>query len=464
METSLQETVSTAWHKSKWIIKGLIIGFMALLMMIPMIYVKELVVEREDRQKEATREITGKWAGPQNISGPVLGIPYWREDGVDTVNRRQSSRQIAYFLPDNLVIDAKVNPKEKHRGIFKVMLYDTKATITGSFTGLAIDKLNIPADKFIWNEAFVKLNISDNKGLNEQMKLSWNDSTIELAPQTASETDGMTALLRATSIEDFRNIRFSTTIDLNGSEQLFFTPVGKSTTVTLNSTWSDPSFTGIMLPQTSTVNDSGFTATWKSMAHKRNFPQQWINNAYRFDNSFIQMPPGADKIETTRDGVTTYPSSSISASSFGVNLFIPVNGYQKTLRTIKYAMLCIVLTFVAFFLVETAHKKSAHPFQYGLVGLALILFYTLLLSFSEYTGFNAAYIIASVATVSLITLFVKSVLQSGRASTILSVILVLVYSYVFSLLQLQDYSLLLGSIGLFLTLAVVMYFSRKMQW
>ena len=130
----------------------------------------------------------------------------------------------------------------------------------------------------------------------------------------------------------------------------------------------------------------------------------------------------------------------------------------------KYALLCILLTFAAFFLIETTHKKSVHPFQYGLVGLALILFYTLLLSFSEYTGFNTAYVIASVATIGLIAWFVKSILQSAKATTILSVVLVLVYSYVFSLLQLQDYSLLLGSIGLFLTLAVVMYFSKKLQW
>ena len=154
----------------------------------------------------------------------------------------------------------------------------------------------------------------------------------------------------------------------------------------------------------------------------------------------------------------------IGTSAFGVNLFIPVNGYQKTLRTIKYALLCILLTFAAFFLIETAHKKSAHPFQYGLVGLALILFYTLLLSISEYTGFNTAYIIASAATIGLITWFIKNVLQSGRASTLLSVVLVVIYSYVFSLLQLQDYSLLLGTVGLFLSLAVVMYFSKKLQW
>jgi inner membrane protein len=134
------------------------------------------------------------------------------------------------------------------------------------------------------------------------------------------------------------------------------------------------------------------------------------------------------------------------------------------MRSVKYAVLCILLTFAAFFIIETVNRKSVHPFQYGLIGLALVLFYTLLLSFSEYTGFNTAYIIASVATVGLIAWFVKGILQSSKLTSVLAVVLMLMYSYIFTILQLQDYSLLLGSIGLFLTLAVIMHFSKKIQW
>lgn len=467
MDNSLQNTISTAWNKSKWIVKGGIIGLMALLLMIPMLYVKELILEREERQKQVTKEISSKWSGKQNIVGPVIAVPYWNADTNDTL-RKNASKSIAYFLPDQLDISAQVNPREKHRGIFKVMLYDAKTTIAASFNELAIDKLNITTDKFIWNEAFVIMNIADNKGLNEQLTIKWRDSIIELSPQPGSDV-GMTALLQTNSLEDFKNAKFSTTIDLNGSEQLLFTPVGKSTTVKISSGWKDPSFSGSMLPQTTDVTDSGFTATWKSMAHKRNFPQQWIGNSYKLDISFPGSAPDQGvrfdgSNVATSSNTTPVSATLISAASFGVDLFIPVNGYQKTLRTIKYALLCILLTFAAFFLIETANKKSAHPFQYGLIGLALILFYTLLLSISEYTGFNAAYLIASAATIGLIAWFVRSILDSGRATTLLTVVLVLIYSYMFSLLQLQDYSLLLGSIGLFLSLAVVMKFSKKLKW
>jgi inner membrane protein len=134
------------------------------------------------------------------------------------------------------------------------------------------------------------------------------------------------------------------------------------------------------------------------------------------------------------------------------------------MRSVKYAALCIVLTFAAFFLIETTNKRSVHPFQYGLIGLALILFYMLLLSISEYTGFNIAYAIAAAATIGLIGWFVKGILGSGKLSGVLSLLLLLVYVYVFTILQLQDFALLLGSIGLFASLAAIMYFSKKWSW
>jgi inner membrane protein len=164
----------------------------------------------------------------------------------------------------------------------------------------------------------------------------------------------------------------------------------------------------------------------------------------------------ADRVH---DGIST-PSAT-----FGASLFIPVNGYQKSMRSIKYALLCILLSFAAFFLIEISQKTvSVHPFQYGLIGIALILFYTLLLSFSEYIGFNLAYLVASIFTIGLIGWFVKGLLQNGKKATLLTMVLVLLYTYIFTILQLADYSLLLGSLGLFFALAVIMHFSKKFSW
>ncbi|HEX6332950.1 MAG TPA: cell envelope integrity protein CreD [Flavisolibacter sp.] len=446
METIIQ----SAWSKSKLLVKGLIIGILVLLLQIPALYVRELIDERQQRQKEAITEVSDKWAGRQTIAGPMVVLPYWND--ADTSAGRKRQKELAYFLPHQLNIHATVTPQEKYRGIYKVMLYRSKIRVSGHFREADLAKLNIDPQSVLWNEAYLRFDLSDLKGLHEEMTMTWKDRQYALSPQTTDATSSVNGLytpLAITGIGDLQNATFSSDLSLNGSEQLRFTPLGKVTKVDLVSTWPHPSFTGNILPQVSHVKDSGFTAQWKSLAHNRSFPQQWKNQ------DFILAAPGHMAVPEARN---------VAAFSFGADLFVPVNAYQKTERSVKYAALCILLTFAAFFLIETTNRKSVHPFQYALVGLALIMFYTLLLSFSEYIGFNLSYAIASVCTIMLIGWFARSILSSMRLATILSTVLVLMYLYVFTILQLQDYSLLFGSIGLFITLAVVMYFSRKIEW
>lgn len=459
----METTLNTVWSKSKILVKGLIIFFLVLLLLIPTFYVQSLIEEREARQKEAIAEVSSKWARRQTITGPFVVLPYWQADG-DSASAKARVKHYAYFLPDDLQVAATVTPQEKHRGIYKVMLYNSRIDMKGSFRELTPARLNIPAENILWNEAAVKLSISDTKGLNEELRVRWNDTTLALAPQTTNDPsapEALSAPLPLTGVDDLRNVSFSSTVDLNGSEQLLFTPVGKSTTVQLESKWPHPSFTGDILPQSTEVKDSGFKATWKSLSHKRSFPQQWKDNAYT-----ITLVPNrsASTATTTTTTTATFTGNNINTGSFGADLFVPVSDYQKTMRSVKYAILCILLTFAAFFLIETTNNKSVHPIQYGLIGLALILFYTLLLSFSEYIGFNLSYLIAAAATIGLITWFVRGILTSGRLSAVLAAVLLLMYTYIFTILQLQDYSLLFGSIGLFITLAVIMHFSKRIQW
>jgi inner membrane protein len=429
METIVSQTV----QKSKLLFKALIIGGLVLLLLIPAFFVENLIKEREARQKEAFDEVSSKWAGPQNITGPVLVLPYTETianvSGPPTILRKQ-----AYVLPDKLSIQGQMKPEERHRGIYQVMLYSSTLNLSGQFNTIPLKQLRIEASSVLWNEAYVCIDLLDPRGLKEEMQLKWNDSTVTLSPSTVDNAIMKKAFTAPVTVPAEGPVSFSAQIQFNGSRELLFTPVGKETTVKLTSAWKEPSFTGGQLPDYQ-VNQDGFTATWKSLSHTRSFPQAWKETSYN---------PGS--------------------ASFGTGLFIPVNGYQKTMRSVKYAILCIVLTFAAFFIIEMVNKKSVHPFQYALVGAALILFYTLLLSFSEYIGFNIAYILASIATVGLIGWFVKGILSSGKLSWLLSLLLVLLYSYIFTILQLQDYSLLLGSIGLFITLGVIMHFSRKIQW
>lgn len=431
MET--EKLVAQTWQKSKLFFKALLIGILILLLLIPSYFVQELIQEREQRQKEAYEEVSSKWAGMQTITGPVLVLPYTEAlanvSGPPTILRKQ-----AYLLPDKLSIIGQMKPEERHRGIYQVMLYSSTLNISGQFNEIPLKQLRIDASNVLWNEAYICINLQDPRGLKEEMQLKWNDSLITLNPSTINNAVMKDAFIAPVNVSPEGNISFSSQLQFNGSRELQFTPVGKETTVKLTSSWTEPSFTGGQLPEYQ-VGKDGFSATWKSLSHTRSYPQSWKETSY-----------------------------NLASASFGSGLFIPVNGYQKIMRSVKYAILCIVLTFAAFFIIEMVNKKSVHPIQYALVGAALILFYTLLLSFSEYIGFNFAYILATVATVGLIGWFIKGVLSSGKLSWLLSLLLVLLYGYIFTILQLQDYSLLLGSIGLFITLGVIMHFSRKIQW
>ena len=430
----MDTTIATGiWQKSKLLVKGGLIAILVLFLMITAHFVQELVTEREARQKEAFNEVSSKWAGRQNITGPVLVLPY--NETVTTGDGKAGFvKKQAYVLPDQLEIHSTVSPEQRHRGIFQVMLYTSSIQLKGKFNAIPFRSLDLDPSMVLWNEAYVCMGLEDSKGLKEEIRLNWNDSASTLSPEAVNNGVMKEGFTSPISVMPDQQVNFSANISVNGSRQLLFTPVGKETTVTLSSAWPDPSFTGGALPD-HRITDSGFVATWRSLAHTRSFPQAWKETSY-----------------------------DLSSASFGADLFIPVNGYQKTMRSVKYAVLCILLTFAAFFIIESVSRKSVHPFQYALIGLALILFYTLLLSISEYLSFNTAYIIASFATVGLIAWFVKGILHSSRMTTIMTLVLVLMYSYIFSILQLQDYSLLLGSIGLFLTLGVIMHFSKKIQW
>ncbi|WP_132056025.1 cell envelope integrity protein CreD [Pseudocnuella soli] len=458
---NLPTTTERIPQDNRILVKGVIIGLLVLLLLIPTFFVTGVIEEREDRQRQAVQEVSAKWAGRQNLTGPMLVLPFMQTVSTDSAGRTKKVKQLAYFLPSDLAVTTRIRPQQRSQGIFKVMLYESQNDLSGRFDSLDLEQLNINPAAVLWQEAFVQFSLSDPKGLNEELAMQWGGRSITFSAAGQDATGGsrMVAPLKISALSDLKQVSFSGRIHLNGSESMYLTPVGRSTTFTVQSAWPHPSFTGAILPQQTAVSDSGFSATWKSMAHKRSFPQQWVGNGFS-----TEVPTPNPQLDAVVAAAGSDDSYNLGRDAFGVDLFIPVNDYQKTMRSIKYAVLFIVLTFTAFFLVETAHKRSVHPFQYALIGIALVLFFLLLLSFSEYIGFNWAYAIAALATVSLIAWFMRGLLGSGKLSTLLTVVLVLLYSYVFTILQLQDYSLILGSIGLFLSLAIVMRYSRKFQW
>ena len=432
----LLPTANSLFDKNKLFIKAVVIFVMALFLCVPTFFITELIKERKQRQVEAVAEISSKWATSQTVSGPLLMVPYnfntKDEKGTAIIEKRQ-----IYFMPDRSEMQAKIFPEKRYRGIYQVIVYRSEISINGKFNPLQWRQLKITPENILWNEAALLFNVKDNiRGINEDLYIKWGDSNIVFNPQPARLSDmhdGFAAPVNFSPDEAIKEHSYSMKFSLNGSEQLLLAATARENKLEMQSSWPNPSFTGIKLPDQRTINDKGFTASWKFM--NRTVPQVWNNNFY-----------------------------DLSQTEFGSDLIIPIDSYNKTERSIKYAGLCIILTFAAFFLIETIYKRNLHLIQYGLAGLALVLFYTLLLSISEYTGFNLAYLIAGIATIGLVTWFVGSIMKSSKLAVFIGFVLVVVYGYIFTIIQLQDYSLLMGSIGLFIALGIIMYFSRKLQW
>ena len=428
--------ISSLFDKGKLFIKAVIIFIMAIGLWVPTNFIMELVKERKERQQEAVADISNKWAGKQIVTGPFVMVPY-NEFTKDEKGNAVTVKHRTYFLPDKLEIQSTVFPEKRYRGIYQVIVYRSDITLNGKFNSLAWQQLKIPSENILWNEAAILFYVKDNiRGINEDLFIKWDDSSLVFNPQPAGFSAMNEAFMTPVSFsmdEASKEHRFSMNFSLNGSEQLLFSAAARENKLQMQSSWPDPSFTGVKLPDTRDLEDSGFVANWKYM--NRSVPQVWNDNVY-----------------------------DLTESSIGADLFVPIDSYNKTERSVKYALLCIILTFAAFFLIETIYKRSLHLIQYGLAGLALVLFYTLLLSISEYTGFNLAYLIAGVATIGLVVWYIGSLMKSSKLALFISFVLAVVYSYIFTIIQLQDYALLMGSIGLFLALAIVMYFSKKIEW
>ncbi len=426
------------FQRNRNFIKGVLISFLILALLIPTYFITQIIEERQHRNEEVKQEIASQWSTDQTLTGPILVIPYWQMERASDGKLRTVKRN-AYFLPEDLKITGDMVPEFRSRSnIFKLVVYTAHLSLTGKYSPLAFAKLNIPKESLILNEAFITYSFSDYTGIQEQLHIKWDNRDIEFnAGNNQSEylEKGLHSFIPL-SLEDILNGHtFAINLVLRGSEKLLFTPIGKSTTVSIHAKWPHPDFQGKTLPER-TIKDSSFEATWKAFDLNREFPQQWKETA----------------------------EIDFKNSQFGVNLLQPLDNYAKTMRTVKYAILVIMLTFVIYFFIEILQKKSVHAVQYVLIGFALCIFYTLLLSISEYTSYTTAYLLSALATISLITLYTKSVVNSLHTASIFGGFLSMLYVFIFVLIQLQDGALLVGSVGLFIILAAIMYFSRKIEW
>lgn len=437
----LNKRTSTFFEDNSLIFKGLLIGCLIMFMMFPASHIRSLIYERQMRQTEVITSVSDQWSQAQTLTGPILNIPFYNsaltKNGNITNEEIEGTIQYRRILPDQLNINGKVNTEEKKRNIYKVAVYDSDLNITGTFT---LPESWVPkGGSILYDKAFVTVGLSDMRGIHGNTSLNWAGENISSEPGVKEKgllSSGIHYPINIDKDAAQQNVPFQLNLELKGSQKLSFVPVGKETSVHLESPWPDPSFQGSFSPS-SEIDESGngFIADWNVSHLNRNFPQAFNNAAFK-----------------------------ISDSKFGFELHIPADHYQMAERSVKYALLFISLTFMVFFFIEVLNNRYVHLFQYILIGVALCIFYTLLLSISEQLGFTLAYLISSAMTIGLIAFYSRAILKSSQLSLMLEGILVVLYGFIFVILQMEDYSLLIGSLGVFSILALVMYFSRKIDW
>ncbi|WP_207632537.1 cell envelope integrity protein CreD [Foetidibacter luteolus] len=433
METSYAPKPSQPGNNNKVLIKACITGALILVMLIPTVFVQSLVQEREQRQKEIVEEVSSKWASAQTISGPYIVVPHVKTDEKGLPLAAQTNITL---LPEELSVNGQIIPEQRPRSIYKVLLYHSDLNLQGNF------KVSLPKDinpaNLKLDEARLCIGIKDFKGIEEKVAITFNGARYTLSPGLPTnpiDTDGLSVPIPLTSENLLLPLSFAGNIKIRGSEQLHFMPLSANSTFSMQSEWPSPSFNGYGLPTDYTINSKGFNAVWKF--NQANLPfSTVITGSLKKDNNL----------------------------SFGVSMVQPADQYAQTMRSAKYAVLIIGLSFALFFITELMQNKPVHPVQYILVGFALVIFYTLLLSISELIRFVYAYGIAATATIALITMYVKSHFKNWKPALAFTSVLTLLYAFIFVLISLEDTSLLIGSIGLFIILALIMYASRKINW
>jgi len=444
------------WLKTSITARMLMIGFLIIILLIPLTYIESLIRERSERQKSVVNEINQKWGNEVLLYGPILKVPYktytekllTNSETQKVTKETISHTNYAYFFPEELAIKSEINPEIKKRGIYKTSVYKSDMNISGFFTKPNFTNLEVEDKDVLWEKSTIIIKTSNLKGINNQVEISLNSNSYAFVPKYEEQIKNNlinnnktlhkleTSYLQKEDITLNNKQNFSIELTISGSQQFNIIPIGKQTTLNVKSNWKTANFIGEFLPFNSDkITEDGFDAKWKILHINRPFSQEYIK----------YLP-------------------NLNEFAFGVNFKIPIDEYQKSERSAKYGFLVIALTFLIFFLIQSISKINIHPFQYLMIGLALTMFYTLLISISEHSNFFNAYLIASISVIVLITLYSKSILKTFKFPLFIGVSLVALYSFIFVIIQLESYALLVGSLGLFAILSAIMYASRKIEW
>ncbi|MFS4482110.1 cell envelope integrity protein CreD [Hyunsoonleella sp. 2307UL5-6] len=445
-----QQNKFSQWLKTSITARMLMVGFLVIILLIPLSFINNLINERAFRQQDVVNEINQKWGNNVLVYGPMIKLPYKTYTETKTYNEKtktyfketQIHKKYAYIFPEHLNAKVDVNSKTLKRGNFESAVFTTQMDFNGQYIPVDLTSKGIKSEDIIWDKASIVIKTSNLKGIKSEVQIKLNNKAYSFETNFNQNNNSNLDILESSFIngsDAFKTKKtdFTFSIKFNGSTKLELIPIGKTTKMEMSSNWADPSFIGNYLPndETKSISKKGFKADWKVLYINRAFSQQHLK----------KIP-------------------NLNQFAFGTKFMVMVDEYQKSERSAKYGFLVIGLTFLVFFLIQTLSKINIHPFQYLMIGLALTMFYTLLVSISEHSNFLKAYLVAGISVIALITLYSKSILKTFKFPLFIGASLSALYTFIYVIIQLENYALLVGSIGLFLILAIVMFVSRKIDW
>lgn len=440
-------------QRFRLLFKLLLIVGIIILLLLPQAMLMGVIGERVGWRTTAYDSIGQSWPGGQTLAGPVVVVPYSYEQVVtETVKDAQDkekkftklvkTQEYFYLIPKQLAVDSQLTSSIRYRGIYQVPIYSNQIKVKGQFETQALVDFfaSFKNKKVQFEQAFLTVLVNDQRGIASTPTLNWQNTKLAFKPSAnLNNAAGMHVNLPELNKVANASLPFDFDLELRGMASMAFALLSENSNLTMQSNWSHPKFTGELLPETREINDKGFKAVWHTSAF-----------SYNVQNSINAAQSGQH--------------AELLNHAVGVELLQPVDVYQQSERSVKYAFLFIVLTFTVLILFELIKKLRIHPIQYTFVGLALIVFYLLLISLSEHLDFKTAYLIATLASTGLLTLYFSAILKNRRLGLLLGGGLSVLYGLLYMILQTEDNALLMGSLLIFAILAGLMLATRHLDW
>lgn len=420
------------------------------LLLIPLGMIKDVISDRVHYRNEASQSIRQSWSSEQSIIGPILFVPYeesrtrrvWDEKLKDYRQQNYSVEHQQAIMPESLKVNGVINSEERRRGLYRIPVYRAKLDIMGSFNLRRLSQIEKEnPGRIKWKTPYLSVFVSDIRGLDQLPEFQWNqqDMDFESGSLVSEKMSGMHVKLEKFDPEKLKLQKFSLQFPVRGMQKIAFSPLGKDTSVDIEADWPHPSFIGRYLPSDYHVDSNRFNARWQASSFTSN-------------------------LATVVDACAKGNCNAISRETFGVSLIDPVDVYALSERSIKYGVLFLALTFLLFFLFEVMKRLLIHPVQYSFAGMALAVFFLLLVSLSEHLEFILAYWISALGCVAVLSTYLAAIFKNLKQTLGFCVTLLALYAMLYVILQSEDSALLMGSLLLFFMLSLAMLTTRHIDW